>query len=125
MPRPRSSRSRTTGSSATCSRCCRSSRRRCDLSPKPLWIPSQDRIDRANLSRFMRFVRAETGNADLNSYAPLYRFSVDQPAQFWTLLWDFVGIRGSGEREPVVLSDGGIASARWFPNVSLNVAMNL
>lgn len=95
------------------------------MSRKPLWIPSQDRVDRANLSRFMRFVRAETGNADLNSYAPLYRFSVDQPAQFWTLLWDFVGIRGSGEREPVVQSEGGIASARWFPNVSLNVAMNL
>jgi acetoacetyl-CoA synthetase len=95
------------------------------LSQKPLWIPSQDRVDRANLSRFMRFVRGETGNADLNSYAPLYRLSVDQPAQFWTLLWDFVGIRGSGEREPVVVADEGMASARWFPGVSLNVALNL
>jgi acetoacetyl-CoA synthetase len=92
---------------------------------KPLWVPSQDRIDRANLSRFMRFVRSETGNADLNSYAPLYRFSVEQPAQFWTLLWDFVGIRASGDREPVVVADDGMASARWFPGVSLNVALNL
>ena len=92
---------------------------------KSLWVPSQDRIDRANLSRFMRFVRAETANADLNSYAPLYRFSVEQPAQFWTLLWDFVGIRGSGDRDPVVVADAGIGSARWFPNVTLNVAQNL
>ncbi len=92
---------------------------------KPLWIPSQDRIDRANMSRFMRFVRAETGKADLNSYAPLYRFSVEQPAQFWTLLWDFVGIRASGDREPVLVADEGMASARWFPSVSLNVALNL
>ena len=59
-----------------------------------MWSPSQDRLDRANLSRFMRFVREEVGNADLNSYAVLYRFSIDQPAKFWTLLWDFVGIRG-------------------------------
>jgi len=95
------------------------------LTAKPLWIPSQDRVDRANLSRFMRFVRGETGNADLNSYAPLYRLSVDQPAQFWTLLWDFVGIRASGEREPVVVAGEGMASARWFPGVSLNVALNL
>ena len=92
---------------------------------KPLWIPSQDRVDRANLSRFMRFVRAEGGNADLNSYAPLYRFSVDQPEKFWTLLWDFVGIRGSGERSPVLLDAEGMATARWFSGVSLNFAQNL
>jgi acetoacetyl-CoA synthetase len=93
---------------------------------KPLWMPSQDRVDRANLSRFMRFVRGETGNADLNSYAPLYRFSVDQPAAFWTLLWDFVGIRGSGERVPVRANeDGPLAGVHWFPGVSLSAAQNL
>ena len=63
-----------------------------------MWTPGADRLDRANLSRFMRFLREETGNADLNSYAPLYRFSTDQSARFWTLFWDFVGIRASGER---------------------------
>jgi acetoacetyl-CoA synthetase len=92
---------------------------------KPLWTPGQDRVDRANLSRFMRFVREESGKADLNSYAPLYRFSIEQPAQFWTLLWDFVGIRGSGERSPVLLDAEGMASASWFPGVSLNFAHNL
>ena len=93
--------------------------------PKPLWTPGQDRVDRANLSRFMRFVREEAGNADLNSYAPLWRLSVEQPAKFWTLLWDFVGIRGSGERSPVLVDDEGMASARWFPGVNLNFAHNL
>jgi acetoacetyl-CoA synthetase len=73
----------------------------------------------------MRFVREETGNADLNSYAVLYRFSVDQPARFWTLFWDFVGIRGSGEREPVLDPGEQLAEARWFPGVSLNFAQNL
>ena len=90
-----------------------------------MWSPGQDRLDRANLSRFMRFVREEVGNADLNSYAVLYRFSIDQPAKFWTLLWDFVGIRGSGERMPVLVNDHGMALARWFPGVSLNFAQNL
>jgi acetoacetyl-CoA synthetase len=95
------------------------------LKKQPLWVPSQDRVDRANLSRFMRFVRAEIGNADLNSYAPLYRFSIDQPTAFWTLLWDFVGIRASGDREPVLLDGEGMADAQWFPGVSLNFAQNL
>lgn len=90
-----------------------------------MWSPGADRLDRANLSRFMRFVREETGNADLNSYAPLYRFSVEQPARFWTLFWDFVGIRGSGEREPVLDAGERMAEARWFPGVSLNFAQNL
>jgi acetoacetyl-CoA synthetase len=92
---------------------------------KPLWIPSQDRIDRANLSRFMRFAREEAGNADLNSYAPLWRLSVEQPARFWTLLWDFVGIRGNGDRSPVLVDDDGMATSRWFPGVQLNFAHNL
>ena len=73
----------------------------------------------------MRFVREETGNADLNSYAPLYHFSIDQPTLFWTLLWDFVGIRASGERDPVLIDDDGMAVASWFPGVSLNFAQNL
>ena len=90
-----------------------------------MWNPGADRLDRANLSRFMRFLREETGNADLNSYAPLYRMSVDQPARFWTLVWDFVGIRGSGEREPVFDPGESMAEARWFPGVSLNFAQNL
>lgn len=92
---------------------------------KPLWSPSPDRLDRANLSRFMRFVREEIGNADLNTYSVLYRFSVEQPAKFWTLFWDFVGIRGSGERTPVLDEGEHMAEARWFPGVSLNFAQNL
>ena len=92
---------------------------------KALWTPGQDRLDRANLSRFMRFVREEIGNADFNTYPELYRFSVEQPAKFWTLFWDFVGIRGSGERTPVLAEGEHMAEARWFPGVSLNFAQNL
>lgn len=94
------------------------------VTEKPLWSPGKDRTDGANLSRFMRFVRAETGNADLNSYAPLYRFSIEQPATFWTLLWDFVGIRSSGERSPVLVGED-MSATRWFPEVQLNFAQNL
>ncbi len=91
---------------------------------KPIWSPSQERIERANLNRFMRFVREETGNADLNSYAPLWQFSIDHPERFWTLLWDFCGIRASGAREPVIdTSDDGIA--QWFPHIRLNITQNL
>jgi acetoacetyl-CoA synthetase len=91
----------------------------------PTWSPSPERVERANLSRFMRFARTETGNADLNSYAPLWHFSVDHPERFWTLLWDFCGIRASGAREPVLSLSGSPPVVRWFPDVRINVAQNL
>ena len=91
----------------------------------PIWEPSQERIDRANLSRFMRYVREQTGNEDIRRYAPLYDFSLRQPARFWSLLWDFCGIRASGEFEPVLMDAEKMPGARWFPGVRLNFAQNL
>ena len=64
---------------------------------RPIWEPGADRIDRANLSRFMRFVRESTGNEDIRRYAPLYDFSVRHPEKFWSLVWEFCGIRATGD----------------------------
>ena len=92
---------------------------------KPLWEPSDERIERANLNRFMRFVREQTGNEDIRRYAPLYDFSIRHPARFWPLVWEFCGIRASGDFEPVLTEAEHIADARWFPDVRLNFAQNL
>src|SRR6185437_14954280 len=66
-----------------------------------------------------------TGNADIGSYAPLYDFSVRNPAKFWALVWEFCGIRATGEFEPVLVDADQMPGARWFPNVQLNFAQNL
>lgn len=92
---------------------------------KALWEPSDERIERANLNRFMRFVREQTGNEDIRRYAPLYDFSIRHPARFWPLVWEFCGIRASGDFEPVLSEAEHIADARWFPDVRLNFAQNL
>lgn len=92
---------------------------------KPLWEPSDERIERANLNRFMRFVREQTGNEDIRRYAPLYDFSIRHPTRFWPLVWEFCGIRASGDFEPVLREAEHIADARWFPDVRLNFAQNL
>ena len=91
----------------------------------PLWEPGAERIERANISRFMRFVRERTGNPDIVRYAPLYEFSVRQPEKFWPLVWDFCGIRAGGEHEPVLVDGDKMPGARWYPNVHLNFAQNL
>ena len=92
---------------------------------KPIWEPGTERIDRANMSRFMRFVRENTGNEDIRRYAPLYDFSVRHPEKFWPLVWEFCGIRASGEFEPVLVDADKMPGARFFPNVKLNFAQNL
>ncbi len=91
----------------------------------PVWEPSAERVKRANLSRFIRFARAETGNVDLIGHHALHHWSTSDPERFWTLVWDFCGIRAQGDRTPVLESPGGMESARWFPNVRLNFAQNL
>jgi acetoacetyl-CoA synthetase len=90
----------------------------------PLWSPSRERVERANLSRFVRFVQNGV-EATVTDWTSLYDFSIKHPEKFWTAVWDFCGIRASGEREPVLVDKQRMPGARWFPNVRLNFAQNL
>ena len=92
---------------------------------KPIWEPGTERIERANINRFMRFVREQTGNDDIRRYAPLYDFSVRQPEKFWKLVWEFCGIRSTGDFDEVLVDGDKMPGAKWFPDVRLNFAQNL
>jgi acetoacetyl-CoA synthetase len=92
---------------------------------KPIWEPSPERVERANLNRFMRFVRESVSNEDIRRYAPLYEFSINQPEKFWSLVWEFCGIRAQGDYEPVLADREKMPGAHWFPGVKLNFAQNL
>lgn len=91
----------------------------------PVWEPSAERVERANLNRFIKFARKETGNVDLIDHHSLHHWSIADPERFWLLVWDFCGIRAQGERSPVLVQGENIEDARWFPNVRLNFAQNL
>jgi acetoacetyl-CoA synthetase len=81
--------------------------------PAPLWIPSPDRIARANLTRFGRG----------RPYADLHEWSVRNPSEFWKAMWDFGGIRGErGSRIAVDLDR--MPGAQFFPDATLNFAEN-
>jgi len=92
---------------------------------KPLWEPGKERVERANMNRFTRFVREQTGNDDIRSYAPLYDFSIRQSQRFWKLVWEFCGIRATGDFDEVLVDGDKMPGATWFPNVRLNFAQNL
>jgi acetoacetyl-CoA synthetase len=92
------------------------------MTDRPLWQPPNERRAAANLTDFASQARQPA------DYAALHRWSVAQPAAFWSLLWDFCGVRGTkgsagGER---VLVDGDrMPGAQWFPDARLNYAQNL
>ncbi len=89
-----------------------------------LWEPGRERVERANMSRMIKFV-AQQYDAQVESWADLYDWSIRFPERFWLSVWDFCGIRASGEREPVLVDGDRMPGARWFPNVRLNFAQNL
>ncbi|MBA1141653.1 acetoacetate--CoA ligase [Mesorhizobium neociceri] len=89
----------------------------------PLWTPTQDQIDAAPLTAFMKDAAAKTGTS-FASYAELHRWSVEDREGFWSLLWDFCGI--VGEKGETVLVDGDkMPGAAFFPDATLNFAENL
>jgi len=104
-----------------------------------LWTPSPERIIKANMTEFLRYVEERGGppvpDYSSDSYWQLHKWSVDNPERFWSLTWRFCGIighRGTGggaERVGVGLDNMGPPDPekgpKWFPDASLNFAENL
>ncbi|MGJ0484748.1 MAG: acetoacetate--CoA ligase [Methylomicrobium sp.] len=89
-----------------------------------LWQPSAERQQNANLTRFIAAVREQYG-LNASDYASLYQWSIENPADFWSLLWDFAGIQASRKGERILVDPHKMPGARWFPDARLNYAENL
>ncbi len=90
----------------------------------PLWTPSPERIEQANMTRFIRYVNQRYGKS-FSNYDELYHWSIDAIADFWAALWDFVGVRASRPCDEVVDDLRKMPGARWFSGAELNFAENL
>ena len=76
------------------------------------------------MKRFMDTVNDSHG-LRLSSYSQLYKWSVENIAEFWAALWDFVGVTASRAYEQVVDDPARMPGARWFAGARLNFAENL
>jgi len=91
---------------------------------RPIWQPSRQRVEAANLTRFIRAVE-DAWRIPVGDYPTLYRWSIEQPERFWMTLWSFVGVVCE-QRGDCVLRDGDrMPGACWFPDARLNFAENL
>ena len=89
---------------------------------QPLWTPSAERIAAASITRFTRQIKPGLCDAD---YESLHRWSVENPEEFWSALWDYAGIVGDKAQAPYLLNGERLPGARWFPDARLNYAENL
>jgi len=89
-----------------------------------LWQPSEERIQRANLTRFISFVNREYGLA-ISEYPELHAWSVRNLPDFWAAMWSFGGVISSDPYREVVLDPDRMPGARWFPGARMNFAENL
>jgi acetoacetyl-CoA synthetase len=89
----------------------------------PLWTPSPERVERARMTAFARYLAANRG-VDASSYEVLHRFSIERPGEFWRSVWEFCGVLGDvGHRTVIDLER--MPGARFFPDARLNFAENL
>jgi len=90
----------------------------------PLWEPSEERKQSANITRFMERVNRRHGKSFAN-YWDLYDWSVESIPEFWSAVWDFVEIKASVPYDTVVDDLNRFPGARWFLGARLNFAENL
>jgi acetoacetyl-CoA synthetase len=90
---------------------------------KPIWAPSQARIQSTKLSEFIAYVAAHW-DVDVSTYDELYRFSVTRLDAFWDAVWTFLGVIGD-KGDTILVKEQPIKDTKWFPQARLNFAENL
>ncbi len=85
-----------------------------------LWTPGAQRIRRAEITRFMRWLKAERG-LEFDDYESLRLWSVNELEAFWAALWDFFEIKSSTPYRAVI-DRPVMPGAKWFEGARLNFA---
>ncbi|MFT4288937.1 acetoacetate--CoA ligase [Nocardioides sp.] len=82
------------------------------------WAPA--RTGASRIERFARLASERVGRDLTGDYHDLWSWSVEDPAGFWALVWEYGGL--PTRPEGPVLPDPRMPGATWFPGVELNYA---
>jgi acetoacetyl-CoA synthetase len=88
-----------------------------------LWTPGPDRVERANVTAFTRWLARERGHR-FDGYAELWQWSVTDLDGFWQAVWDYCGVQASAP-PTAVLGARTMPGADWFPGARLNYAQHV
>jgi len=91
---------------------------------KLLWKPSEERIQKTNMYRFMNIINEEF-NQRFGEYTSLYKWSIENISDFWATFWKYAEVIHSKPYDQVVDDAAKMPGARWFLGAKLNFAENL
>jgi acetoacetyl-CoA synthetase len=85
-----------------------------------LWEPSAESVERATMTRYMRWLAAERERS-FDDYQALWEWSVTELEEFWASIWDFFAVRAATPYSQV-LPERVMPGASWFPGAELSYA---
>ncbi len=88
-----------------------------------LWEPSPESVERAAMTRYMRWLEAERGRS-FGDYEALWAWSVAELEEFWASIWDFFEVEASAPYS-AVLPERVMPGARWFEGAELSYAQHI
>jgi acetoacetyl-CoA synthetase len=88
-----------------------------------LWTPRAQFAAGSNVARFQQWLLESRGVAT-QDYASLWRWSVEDPAAFWSAIWDYFEIRHDGTYARA-MSSLEMLGVKWFEGARVNYAEHL
>jgi len=88
--------------------------------PRMQWRPPPDARSHSRMGHWLDWLEHERGLA-FDDYDAAWRWSITDLDAFWRSIWDYFDVRSHSPVD-AAFAGGGIATARWFPGVEINLA---
>ncbi len=89
-----------------------------------LWSPSDERIKSSQMYNFIKIINKKN-NINIQSFTDLHIWSIENKANFWSLIWDFFDVIGSKGMEPYIDPINQMPESKFFPYGKVNYAENM
>ncbi len=89
-----------------------------------LWRPSDERIKSSQMYNFIKVIN-EKNNTNIQSFTDLHTWTIENKADFWSLIWDFFEITGLKGTKPYIEPLNQMPGSKFFPKGKVNYAENM
>ncbi len=89
-----------------------------------LWKINKEKLSKTNLAQYSNFIKQNYKINSGNDFNKIWRWSVDNPKNFWKSIWDFTKVKGNLGNILFQKSDIFFKN-KFFPDTKLSYAENL
>ena len=94
------------------------------MSSELLWEPSPESVANSQLNAYQAWLESNGRGPGSQDYEALWRWSTDEPEEFWLSIWDYFDVQHDGDFERVI-SSHEMPGARWFEGTRVNFAEHI